>query len=223
MSSLKSTLVEFVGPAGVGKSYIHARVMETCIKRGFDVQSLDIKMRSLLRFGFPRSLIAAASLALALRPRSLRQSWRTVKILLRIILASRAVDGNGGVWVWSEGIFHRLRELGRLTRTSDMRWIAETISSHTRFPDVVVVLEGSAAAIYERRVKRGRSGDEFDLTSVEGDVRLVRDSIETIAYIGRTHSPHTKWVCFDVERESTERIVLEIIRLMGKGGPAGHA
>ena len=171
--------IEFIGAAGVGKSYFAAKLLSALAQRGFDV--LDFEN---IRIGrSPRNLnavLGAAVLGWKIRPKSLRSYVKATKVLARQKIRRRITTDTHGIYICDEGIFHKMRTLFRNSRAQDMMEMSRLVLRYIELPDIIVIIENSSENILIRRSLRNRPGDAYSVASIREDVDLLNASVRTI-------------------------------------------
>jgi hypothetical protein len=209
-NATRPIMVEFVGAAGVGKSYWLGRLFQRCLGAGVAITNLDAARPEVGSAKLFSILLGSIWLAVKLRPASLQAFFVVWRKLSGLTLHSEVGVESAEVLVCSEGLFHQLRVVSRVAQCSDMLMIAEKVVGKIRLPDVVVVLEADAEAIYRRRVARKRPGDFFTMQSVEKDVAMTHDSLRTISHV--RESFHSGMLCFQiaVDRRGAEEMIATV-------------
>jgi hypothetical protein len=209
-------LVEFVGAAGVGKSYWVTKVVEGCERRGIEIANMDVIPPRTNPLQLWAIALRSAVLAVALRPNSPSDFLLVCKSLSRLTMVSSSAGGASGVSVCSEGFFQKIRAISRRVKIHDMREIAGMVMATMRPPDIVVVLEARASTIYRQRVARDRDGDRFTMDSVRQDVYKTRESSRAISHIKECLAPSMLAFWVDVEGSAIEPRVAEICEAIMK-------
>jgi hypothetical protein len=202
-------VIEFVGAAGVGKSFFSERLAESLQAKGRRAAKLRVVPAELGLINIVKATATAAYVVFLVRPILVMTYQRSIKKLAKYILLSRACRDGAGMHLFDEGIFHRIRGLHRRCPNRSMEEVADIIFRFIDPPDVVVVLVATAAAIHKRRLERDRRRDVFSLANVENDVQLTEASVETIEHVQRTVAPAMRMICVNVETDS-EMVIQEI-------------
>jgi hypothetical protein len=209
-----SMLVEFVGAAGVGKSFLLARLRESLMRR--DVLVTDFKGIRIRRFSVASvsAVFSALWLALLTRPVSCLVYFRNVRTLSAYAIRRRTAISEGSVYLCSEGLFHRIRRFHRSSKGVSMTRIAATLFKFIPPPDVVLVVEASVATIHARRTNRARPGDAFTWKSIHADVQLLADSVRAIENVQESIAPHLVVIRVDVDTASIDETANRIANVL---------
>ena len=216
-------LIEFIGAAGVGKSYLSGKVLEQLSGSGVVVGDFDLLE---IRKADPRNLLLAARavlLAMAIRPKGRAEFMHAVRVISSYSIRRALCEKSEGVYLTSEGLFHRLISLHRRSKVSGMAQLARMLFRHIRPSDIVVVVEASPEKIYERRFARRRARDVFTRESVREDVTAVENTFEVMLDIQRTLSPGMRIVKVAAEEDGETGVVDIIMATLNRGTPSVHA
>jgi thymidylate kinase len=209
MTNRSTPVIEFVGAAGVGKSFFSDRLAESLKAKGRRVVALRVVAAEMGLKNIVKATATAAYVVFLVRPILVMTYRRSMKKLAKYILLSRTCRDGAGMHLFDEGIFHRIRGLHRRCPNRSMEEVADIIFRFIDPPDVVVVLVAAPAAIYKMRLERNRRRDVFSLANVENDVQLTEASVKVIEHIQRTAAPAMKVICVNVEADS-ELVTQEI-------------
>jgi thymidylate kinase len=191
-------LVEFVGAAGVGKSFLTAKLVGELQKRRLPV--IDLARTPIKRSAPQNWAIAVAKTlaALELMPRSFSAYLATAKRLAKHEIRAAECRQDTAIFVLDEGIFQKIRAFYRNSRATDMLQITERVLRHASFPDVVVVVEGTVERVLTQRSQRKGRSTKFNRASIRNDVLLVADTIRTIEHTQR-RSPGLRMLRINIE------------------------
>jgi len=211
ISKMRPMLVEFVGAAGVGKSYLAARVYDELIRRNVPVANLQLIG---VRKGSVRNLwtvVEAAFVTLLLKPKRLAMYMRLARRLAKYKIRQRSYKSGHGVYICDAGIFQMLRALYRNSKSRCMTDIADRLFNYVKIPDVVVVVEATIEKIFARRSDRNRSNDSFSHNSVKRDVLLLEDTIRAIKHAQRVPNAKLHMIVIDAEKDDTKAVVQKTV------------
>lgn len=206
-----AVLVEFIGAAGVGKTFLADRVLIGLQETGIEAWNFDL-------IGISR--IAPSNLVLALeavymgamtRPKRPFFFARAVGVIARYSIRRRICEQVGGIHITSEGLFHRIIRLHRESRVSGKLQLADMLFRRIQPPDVVVVVEAKVEAVFARRSDRSRANDLFSVDSVKTDIADVKESIGGMEHVQRTLHPSMQILRIAADEEGGEAAVAEII------------
>jgi thymidylate kinase len=201
--------VEFVGAAGVGKSFLAERLHDELRKRGLVVRGVDtIRWKK----GLKGLLVLASSayLAALTQPSTLSRYLESTRRIALYKTRRQSCDGIAGFHIASDGIFHKMRALGRRSRSLDMIQIADRLFRYLAAPDVVIIVQASPATIFARRSARIRPRDEFTLESVRDDVAMTADTIRTVTHVQRQRAGAMQVIEVDLEQTGADSVALEL-------------
>jgi hypothetical protein len=204
-------IVEFIGPAGVGKSFLSGRVLQGLRARRIDAHNFDLIE---IRKTSPRNLLLAARaiyLGLMTKPTSFFHFRRAFKVIARYSIRRILCEEIGGVYITSESLFHRMIRLHRNSRSLGMVQLADLLYRRSSPPDVVVVVEASAEKIFARRSKRNKATDQFSRESIQADIAILRDCIEAMVHVRRTSGHFLRIIRVNAESDDGEAIANGII------------
>lgn len=206
----EAVLVEFVGAAGVGKSFLSARVHDVLMQRHLpvtDSRAISIKkssMRTIL------TILHAAYIAASIRPKTLRAYIFAVKEIAKLQLRWDVSRQRRGICLCDEGLIHRLRAFSRNSNRLRMSEIADRLVRHVVVGHIVVVVEATVDKILSRRTERQRRGDKFNYESVAADVQLLQDSVSTIIHLQQSLKHDIRMMQVDLEDDNFETLAAEI-------------
>jgi len=209
-------LIEFIGAAGVGKSYLSDRVLEPLQSSGKIASNFDLLE---IHKTDPRNLwcaLKAGLMALATRPVGLFEFMHTATVLARYSIRRKLCARSEHVFVTSEGLFHRMITIHRQSRSCSMIQLARILFRQIRPSDLVVVVEADAEAVFARRSARNRAGDEFTRASVEEDLAIVRDSIEVMRTVQQDFRPLMHIIRVTADEGGAEPAVGRIMASLGE-------
>lgn len=213
-------LVEFIGPAGVGKTFLSGRVLDGLRTRGIDAHNFDlivIKKTSL------RNLLLAVKatyLGLMTRPKSFFLCRHASKVIARYSIRRVLCEEVGGIHITSESLFHRMITLHRNSRSLGIVELADVLYRSNRSPDAVVVVEASPEKIFARRSERNRANDLFSPDSIRADIAIIRDCIEAMEHVQRTLDPQLRVIHVNAESDDGDAIAEDIISVLAKNASA---
>lgn len=203
-------LVEFVGAAGVGKSFLSAKVHAALKRR--DAPVADFELVSINKRSIRTALTAlrAASLAASIKPSSLQAHAFVTRGIAKVLLRWDVCRRRSGIYLCDEGLIHRLRGFSRASHRLSMIEIANRLVPHVVVGDVVVVIQASVDKILSRRTERRQPADEFSRESVAADVHLLRDSIATIVHLQKSVDCGIRMILADGEHDDYDGLAEEI-------------
>jgi hypothetical protein len=196
-----AVLVEFVGAAGVGKTFLSLAVAAELAKRGIPAtlfRSIPVPSSRLRK---AQAWLRAAWTAGLSRPRTLRALRAQTIHIARHQLRWEDAHEERQVLLCDEGFFHRLRAFHRNSRGMKMTEIADRLARRIAVGDVVVVVQASVETIRARRVARDKRGDKTDLDAVLADVRLMEESLETVLHVKSSVRPELRVLVVDAETD----------------------
>lgn len=203
-------LIEFVGAAGVGKSTLARKLYHALHLKGMPVS--DFEAIAIKRHPFNVLHIARAiHLALLTRPRAASHLARAAKKIARYSTRQEIVRKAGGIYVCSDGMFHKLRLFYRRSRGLDMNQIAERVFTRISPPDIVVVVEACASTVYSRRLARNRHRDQYTRRSVQADVQLVDDSVKAIIHVQNSVDQKLRLIRVNAEHSDDSAIMERLV------------
>ena len=133
-------LVEFVGAAGVGKSFLAAKIYDELDRRNVSVMNFQLIP---IRTNSVRNLLIvmrAAVITFLLNPKTLTLCMRSLKRLARYEIRRHSCESDHDIYICDEGIFQMLRSLHRNSRSHGMPEIADQLFKFVDLPDIVVVV-----------------------------------------------------------------------------------
>lgn len=204
-------LVEFIGAAGAGKSFLSDRALDALKAKGLAAVNFD-----LIRIdkAAPRNLflaVRAVYLSIVTRPISLFRLKRAFAGISSYSIRRELCKQIGGIQITSEGLFHRIITLHRNSRGLEMNQLADMLFRKIQPPDVVVVVEVSARTALTRRIARNRPNDLFTRESVRADVEIISETIEVMEHIKRTLHPPMRVIRVNAEEEGGEIAIAKIV------------
>ncbi len=204
-------LVEFIGAAGAGKSFLADRILRSLMEKGIAASNFD---SIAFRKTSPRNLLMAARaayLSLMARQKSLSCYARTFTIITRYSIRRVLCEQVSGIYITSEGLCHRIITMYRNSKVPDMYQLASMLYRRIDPPDVVVVVEVSPGTIFSRRSARNRADDIFTPESVNADAKIISESIEVMTQIKRTLHPPMRIMRVNAEEEGARGAIAEIL------------
>jgi hypothetical protein len=182
-------MVEFIGPAGVDKTFLSQRVLEALWAKGIAARSFADFEISVAAPRTIASVVKAACLTVMTKPRSLSLFVRSFRGIFRYSSRRDICDRVAGIHITCEGLFHRNITLHRNSRWVSLIQLADRLFRWVRPPDVVVVVEGDAETVFDRRSARNRAHDVFSPESVRDDLAMLQLSLEAMDHIQRKVYP----------------------------------
>lgn len=204
-------MVEFVGAAGAGKSFLSNRVLDALDSRGVAAADFDLVEIDKTAPGNAFLVVRAFWLSLMARQKTLSDFARTSTIIARYNIRRKLCEQAGGIHLTSEGLIHRILTIHRNSRSLTVGQLAELLYRRIQPPDVVVVVEVSAGTAFARRSARNRPNDLFTPDSVRADIEIIAESIEVMEHIKRTLQPSMRVVCVNTEQEGAEDATAEVV------------
>lgn len=204
-------LVEFIGAAGAGKSFLSERVIDELQSRGLVARNFDLIK---IERAAPRNLALLAKaiyLAAIMRPKKPALMAQTIGDIARYSIRREICRQVEGIHITSEGLFHRIVGFHRNSGALAMTQLAGMLFSKIQPPAVVVVVEASAEKVFARRTARNRANDIFSLESVGADIAIVRECVATMEYVQRTLSSQMRILRLDANEEGGAGAVANII------------
>ena len=204
-------LVEFIGAAGSGKSFLSDRVLDALTARGivagnFDRIEIDkVALRNIFL------AVRAVYLSAMTRQKTLSRFVRTFTIIASYNIRRELCEPVGGIQITSEGLFHRIITIHRNSKALGMAQLADMLYRKIQPPDLVVVVEASVRTAFARRTARNRANDLFTRESVQADVAIITKAIEVMAHIQQTLHPPMRIVRVNAEKEGGEVAIAEIV------------
>lgn len=159
---MKSLVVELLGARGVGKSTLARLLLAELRKRNLAAEptlspGIGNKIARQLITLVDRGRFTYTSLSW--RPQTARHLKTFRKRYRRLRLGATGKLDRSGIQLVDEGVFQLIMELHAKTAQKDIWKIADHMANLAAFPDVVVVVEDTEAAIEQRRRMRGNAGD----------------------------------------------------------------
>jgi hypothetical protein len=182
-----AVVVEFVGTAGVGKTYAVNELERTYGQSAFTaIENRKTHVWDNVRFALSHpQVVVATVLLLAFSRIRLRDVGRLFRLFLsvqmRLAMAKRS---NAEFAVLSSGFFQRMIGVRRHSRESNLAYssIPPFIATRFLYPDIVIFLDADAEIIVERRflrraahIPRGRSPNR------EAELRHLRWKVPSLA------------------------------------------
>ena len=216
-------MVEFVGAAGVGKTYISERVLDTLRERGFTAR--DFTCIDKRRAGAHSLVLLAKAVGLAARMRLRNASAfrKSVEIIWRYTLRREVGKQLDGIHVTSEGLFHKIISFHRRSDGLDMNELADILFREIEPPDVVIVLEADPDVVFTRRLARNRPNDRFSHESVQDDTAAVRRTVGAVEHIRATRNPAMQVLRIPLGEDGGDNAVATIIAALGSSTGAAPA
>lgn len=207
-------LVEFIGAAGTGKSFLSERVLDGLRARGitarnFDLIEIDRTDRRNLALMSKAVYLGAMTL-----PKKLSFLPRAVGDIARYSIRREICEQVGGIHITSEGLFHRIIGFHRNSRARGMAQIAGMLFSRIQPPAVVVIVEASVEKVFARRTERNRANDIFSLESVAADIAIVKECVTTMEYVERTLGSPLRILRSDTNEEGGVAAVADIVAVL---------
>lgn len=204
-------MVEFIGAAGAGKSFLSDRVREALKGRGMAAINFDLIEIDKVS---PRNafLVARAFfLTVMAKQKTLFCFKHTFETIARYSIRREVCEQVEGIHLTSEGLIHRIITIHRNSSGLGVDQLANMLYRRIRPPDVIVFVEVSAQTAFARRSARNRANDLFTRESVMADVKIIGESIEVMEHIKRTlHSP-MRIVRVNTEQVGAEDATAEVI------------
>lgn len=216
-------IVEFVGAAGVGKSYLSDRVLQALQAGGLPAR--DFTLINKRRAG-ARSLVLLARaiyLASLMRQNTLSAFSIAAEIIWKYSIRREVGEQLEGIHITSEGLFHKLISFQRRSNGLAMNELADILFQKIEPPDAVVVVEASAEIIFARRVGRNRANDLFSPESVEDDLAMVRESVGAMEHIRRSIHPDMQILRINADEEGGDKTVAVIAAALEQSAGARSA
>jgi thymidylate kinase len=204
-----AVFIEFVGAAGVGKTFLSHAVAAELTKRGIPAalfRSIPITGSWIRK---AQAWLRAAWSAGLSRPRTLSAFRAQALHIARHQLRWESAREQPKVFLCDEGFFHRLRAFHRNSRGMKMMEIADRLEGRMAIGDVVVVVQATVETIRARRVARNKEGDKTDVDSVLADVRLMEQSLATALHVKSAVRPELHVLMVDAETD--ERAMVDRI------------
>jgi hypothetical protein len=216
-------MVEFVGAAGVGKTYISERVLETLRERGFTAR--DFTLIDKRRAGAHSLVLLAKAVGLAARMRLRNPSAfrKSVEIIWKYTLRREVGKQLDGIQLTSEGLFHKIISFHRRSDGLDMNDLADILFREIEPPDAVIVLEADPDIVFARRSARNRPKDRFSHESVSDDIAAVRRTVGAVEHIRATRNPAMQVLRIALEEDGGDIAVATIIAALGSSPGAAPA
>ena len=208
-------MVEFVGAAGVGKTYLSGRVLETLRERG--VTARDFTLIDKRRAGAHSLVLLAKAVGLSVRMRLRNPSAfrKSVEVIWKYTLRREVGKQLDGIQVTSEGLFHKIISFYRKSEGLDMNELADILFRDIDPPDAVIVLEADPDIVFERRSARNRPNDRFSRESVRDDIAAVRKTVGAMEHIRATRNPAMQVLRVPLEEDGGDSAVATIITALG--------
>jgi hypothetical protein len=204
-------LIEFIGAAGVGKSYVTERLLNELRRHGLCANEFDGIPIDRTRLCTAIMVVRALYLAARMKPVGLKPLLNATGVIARYTIRRKLCQRAGGVHITSEGVFHRAISLRRASRCAGTQEIVDMLFHHVPPPDMVVLLDDTPERVYARRSMRARSNDEFTRDSVKADVTSVRQCVSTIANSQLTVAPRLLFFQFSVNENGSDTIVAALV------------
>lgn len=159
---MKKLVVELLGARGVGKSTLAGLLSAELRDRNLAAEpvlspALGNKIARQLLTLVDRGRFTYTSLTW--RPQTARHLRTFRKRYRRLRLNATGRLDCSGIQLVDEGVFQLIMELHAKTAQKDVWTIAEHMADLVPFPDVVVIVEDTEAAIEQRRKSRANAGD----------------------------------------------------------------
>lgn len=204
-SKIRPVIVEFVGAAAVGKTFLAERLRDELCRKGMAVRCVD-SIRSTRGLKGLVVLAESAYLAALTRPASFSRYLESTKRIVRYMRRRKSCEGIAGFHLESEGIFQKVRALSRRSRSLGMIQIADLLFKYLAPPDVVVIVQASPATIFARRTARGRPNDEFTPDSVRDDALLTAETFQTVTHVQRQRTGRLHVIEVDLEETGADSV-----------------
>jgi thymidylate kinase len=175
-----AVVVEFVGTAGVGKTYAVNELESTFGQSAFTaIENRKTHTWDNVRFALSHPQVVVATVLLLVVSRAkLRHVGRlfmnTLSVQMRLAMARRS---HAEFAVLSAGFFQRVRAVRKHSRRSNLGYsdIPRFIAARFFYPDIVILLDADAETVVERRFARRavrNSRRQFD--DREAELRHLR-------------------------------------------------
>jgi predicted PilT family ATPase len=206
----RGIMVEFVGAAGVGKSFLLANLADVLRSRGVVVNDFEsVRIRRFDLFN-PGTIAVVAYLMVLIKPTLLFTYAISIRKLVGYLVQRRAVATLEGIHLCCDGLFHKMRGIYKRAGGVRMEMIATTLLRYIDPPDVVIVVEASASTVHARRMQRARSSDILSKESVAIDVQLLEESIRTIEYVQEHIAPGLRMIRVSVDDTDNTETILQL-------------
>lgn len=212
--NLVAMLIEFIGAAGSGKSFLTDRALDSLVARGLAARDFDLQA---IKKTDPRTIyltVRAMYLGVKTKPRSLSALAEAAAMIARYSIRREYSEKSRDISITSEGLFHRIITLQRKSRGLDMTQIAEILFQRVQPSDVVVVVEAKPEIVFTRRSHRNRVNDIFSRESVKADIAIVNESIDVITYIQRTLRPSMRILRVRADEEGGDAALAQILDVL---------
>lgn len=208
-------MVEFVGAAGVGKTYLSGRVLEALQARGLVAR--DFTLINKRRAGAHSLVLLAKAIGLVMQMRLRNPStfWKSVEVIWKYTLRREVSKQLDGIQVTSEGLFHKIISFYRRSDGLEMNQLADILFRKIEPPDAVVVLEADAETVFARRTDRSRPNDRFSPESVRADIAAVRRTVGAMEHVRSTMNPAMQVLRVSVEEDGGDTAVAAIVAALG--------
>jgi chromosomal replication initiation ATPase DnaA len=205
----EAVLIEFVGAAGVGKTFLSHAVAAELAKRGIPAKLFRSIPVPSSRIRKAQAWLRAAWTVRLSRPSTLSAFRAQTMHIARHQLRWEDARAQRQVFLCDEGFFHRLRAFHRNSPGMNMTEIADRLARRIAVGDIVVVVQASVDTIRARRMARNKKGDKVDVDSVVADVRLMDESLATALHVKGSSRPELR-VLF-VDAETDEHVIVDRI------------
>ena len=204
-------LVEFIGAAGAGKSFLTDRVIDRLLSNGWSARNFDFIE---IDKASPRNLflvLRAIYLCALTRPKALPLVRYSTEAIASYNIRREICDRADDISITSEGLFHHIITFQRNSKSLNMNQISSLLFRKIRPPELVVMVEVSAETVFTRRTRRNRENDHFSRESVMADVEVLRHSIDAMVHVQETLYPQMRVFRVNSEREGGDEAVASIV------------
>jgi hypothetical protein len=207
-------LVEFIGAAGTGKTFLSDKLVDTLRDRKIAARHFNlIKIHKIA----PRNLvlaIQAAYLAFLTRPKSIGHLVGAINVIARYSIRRVLCEHMTDICVTSEGLFHRIITLHRNSNARGIVEISDILFSKIRPPDVVIIIEADFEKVFARRKSRSRINDQFSIGSVKADIAAVREAEAAIVKIKDEKCLPARVLQLRTDEDGGEKIIEDIFDVL---------
>ena len=215
-------MVEFVGAAGSGKTFLSGQVIKALEDAGR--VAADFDLLEINKVSGRNALLTARAFALTVQTKqnSLYRFKHTFKTIARYSIRRDISEQCAGIYITSEGLIHRTITMHRNSSGQGVSQLADMLYQRIAPPDVAVFLDVSAETAFARRGARGRPNDEFTFESVKEDVQIVASSIDVMAQIKQKFHPSMQIIRVNTEQEGAKDATDAVIAAIRAGSASGR-
>lgn len=178
-------IVEFTGVAGAGKSLIYEELSKLLSEKGIGfVDSKKINVTK-IRYSDIYELSVSLYLTFKMKSKTITAFVKCLKKITSTVLFNKKTKKENELILVDEGVFHKLRDIDRKSREKNLIKKANDIFNYINSPDLVIVIKADPETILQRRTKRKRSNDTFDINDINNLVTTLDYTVNSIKNVQR--------------------------------------